>query len=117
VLALPFAFAALSTAFANIPPSLHEAAALEGAGLRQRLLAIDLPLVLPSFRSAWAFSAALSLGELNTPLMLGLEHWETLPLYIYRSIAAYRYGPACAAGTLLLAAAWLLFKVSEQGGK
>jgi ABC-type Fe3+ transport system permease subunit len=42
------------------------------------------------------------MGELNAGMMLGIEGWETLPLYIYRATAAYRYGNACAAGTLLI---------------
>jgi ABC-type Fe3+ transport system permease subunit len=43
-------------------------------------------------------------------MMLGMEKWETLPLYIFRAAGAYRYGTACAAGTLLiLCCAFCLF--------
>ncbi|MDR3160976.1 MAG: iron ABC transporter permease, partial [Spirochaetaceae bacterium] len=68
-------------------------------------------------RSAWAFSAAISLGELNAVLMLGLEGWETLPLLVYRAAGAYRYGTACAAGTLLMACCAGAFLLSEAGAK
>ena len=73
-----------------------------GAGPLRLLTTIALPLSLKSLRSAWGFAAALSLGELNAIMMLGKENWETLPLYIYRATASYRYGNACAAGTLLI---------------
>jgi len=46
-------------------------------------------------------------------MMLGLEKWETLPLYIYRATGAYRYGNACAAGTLLILCCAGCFLLSE----
>jgi ABC-type Fe3+ transport system permease subunit len=49
--------------------------------------------------------------------MLGLDNWETLPLYIYRAIGAYRYGPACTGGTMLMLLAGLLFGLSGKGGR
>jgi thiamine transport system permease protein len=57
----------------------------------------------------------LSLGELNAVMMLGMEGWETLPLYIYRAVGAYRYGTACAAGTLLILGCAACLLLSETG--
>jgi len=50
-------------------------------------------------------------------MMLGMEGWETLPLYIYRAVGAYRYGSACAAGTLLILGCAAGFLLSETGRK
>jgi ABC-type Fe3+ transport system permease subunit len=47
--------------------------------------------------------------------MLGLEDWETLPLLVYRAAGAYRFGSACAAGTLLALACALAFLLSAAG--
>jgi thiamine transport system permease protein len=114
VIALPFAFNSLSQGLKNLPPNLMNAAAAFGAGPLRRL-GLVLPAAAPALRSAWAFAAAISLGELNAVMMLGMEDWETLPLLIYRAVGAYRYGAACAAGTLLILCCAGLFLLSDLG--
>jgi len=115
VSAMPFAFNFISEGFRSLPANTLNAAAVLGAGPLTGLLTTALPLSLARVRSAWGFAAALSLGELNAVMMLGMEGWETLPLYIYRAISAYRYGTACAAGTLLILCCAACFLLSETG--
>ena len=117
VIALPFSFNSVSEGFRETPVRTLNAAQVCGADPLRSLLTTALPLSLPRIRSAWAFAAALSLGELNAVMMLGMENWETLPLYIYRAAGAYRYGAACAAGTLLLLGCAACFLLSELGRK
>jgi len=117
VMALPFAFNFIYEGFRSLPANTLNAAAVFGAFPLKGLLTTALPLSLPRLRSAWGFAAALSLGELNAVMMLGMEDWETLPLYIYRAIGAYRYGTACAAGTLLILGCAAGFLLSETGRK
>ena len=113
VTALPFAFNFISEGFRSLPANTMKAAAVFGADPLRALLTTALPLSLPRIRSAWGFAAALSMGEANAVIMLGMEGWETLPLYIYRAIGAYRYGTACAAGTLLILGCAACFLLSE----
>ena len=113
VSALPFAFNSVSEGFRSMPDDTLNAAKLCGAGPLWALLTTALPLSLTQLRSAWGIAAALSLGELNAVMMLGLEGWETLPLYIYRAAGAYRYGAACAAGTLLILTSGACLLLSE----
>jgi thiamine transport system permease protein len=115
VIALPFAFNSLSQGLKNLPPNLMNAGAVFGAGPLTRIFSLALPASAGALRSAWAFAAAISLGELNAVMMLGMEDWETLPLLIYRAVGAYRYGAACAAGTLLILCCAGLFLLSELG--
>jgi thiamine transport system permease protein len=115
--AMPFAFNFISEGFRSLPSNTLNAAAVFGADPLRGLLTIALPLSLSRVRSAWGFAAALSLGELNAVIMLGMEGWETLPLYIYRAVAAYRYGTACAAATLLILSCTACFLFSETGRK
>jgi thiamine transport system permease protein len=117
VSALPFAFNFISEGFRSLPVNILNAASVFGAGPLRGLLTTALPLSIPRIRSAWGFAAALSLGELNAVMMLGMEGWETLPLYIYRAVGAYRYGTACAAGTLLILGCVACFLLSETGRK
>ena len=115
VIALPFAFNSISQGLRSAAPGAARAASVFGAGPLLQVLTAELPLALGRFRSAWGFSAAISLGELNGVLMLGMEHWETLPLLIYRAAGAYRYGTACAAGTLLMLCCAGAFLLSDAG--
>jgi thiamine transport system permease protein len=112
---MPFAFNFISEGFRSLPANTLNAAAVLGADPLRALLTTALPLSLNRVRSAWGFAAALSLGELNAVMMLGMEGWETLPLYIYRAVSAYRYGTACAAGTLLILCCAACFLLSETG--
>jgi thiamine transport system permease protein len=115
VSALPFAFASISAGLNSLPENTLRAASAFGAGPVVRILTVELPLSFRRVRSAWGFAAAISLGELNAVLMLGMEEWETLPLLIYRAAGSYRFGLACAAGTLLIAACGGAFLLSEAG--
>jgi len=115
--ALPFAFNSISEGFRSLPANTLNAALVSGATPLRALFTTALPLSLSRLRSAWGFAAALSLGELNAVMMLGMEKWETLPLYIYRATGAYRYGNACAAGTILIAACGVCLFFSEWGMK
>ena len=113
VSALPFAYRSVSEGFRSLPPGAAAASAVLGASPPATALRIALPGAAKRIRSAWAFAAAVSLGELNAVLMLGLEGYETLPLLMYRAAGAYRFGAACAAGVLLGAACVAAFILSE----
>jgi thiamine transport system permease protein len=102
ITALPFTFNAIMEGFNGIPKNIPSAAEVLGAGPLKRLLTIEVPISAVHIRSAWGFAAALSLGELNAVMTLGLENFETLPLLIYRAAGAYRYGSACAGGVVLI---------------
>jgi thiamine transport system permease protein len=111
---LPFAYHALSQGLKSVPVNTLNAASVCGAGPVQQMISVALPLSAQRLRSAWGFSAALSLGELNAVMMVGLEDWETLPLLIYRAVGSYRYGTACAAGTMLILSCGFFFWVSQR---
>jgi len=117
LIALPFTFNSISEGFRSLPENILNAALVSGAPPLRMFLTTALPLSLPRIRSAWGFAAALSLGELNAVMMLGIQDWETLPLYIYRAVGAYRYGNACAAGSLLIASLAAGLFLSEWGRK
>jgi ABC-type Fe3+ transport system permease subunit len=115
VTALPFAFNSISRGLESIPRNTANAAAVFGADPLRRVITVDIPLTLGRLRSAWGFSAVISMGELNAVMMLGLDDYETLPLLIYRAVGSYRYGVACAAGTTLILACAAAFLLSEAG--
>ncbi|MDR2398086.1 MAG: iron ABC transporter permease [Spirochaetaceae bacterium] len=114
---LPFAYHALAQGLRSVPANTLHAAAVSGVGPIGQMLTVALPLSARRLRSAWGFAAALSLGELNAVMMVGLEDWETLPLLIYRAVGAYRYGTACAAGVLLILCCGCFFWVSGESSR
>jgi thiamine transport system permease protein len=116
VAALPFAFHSVSRGLKGLAPNVMGAGTVFGAGPFARIFTLALPLASGRLRSAWAFAATISLGELNAIMMLGMD-WETLPLFIYRAAGAYRYGAACVAGTLLILCCLFLFLLSDIGGR
>jgi thiamine transport system permease protein len=115
VISLPFACSSVAEGFRTLPAGVLAAASVLGAGPVRRLFTVAVPLAAPRIRGAWGFAAAISLGELNGALMMGMEDWETLPLLVYRAAGAYRYGTACAAGTLLLLCCAGAFLLAETG--
>jgi len=117
LIALPFAFNFISEGFRSLPPNILNAAMVSGASPLKGLVTTVLPLSFRRVRSAWGFAAALSMGELSAVMMLGIEGWETLPLYIYRAVAAYRFGNASAAGALLILGCAGGLILSEWGRK
>lgn len=117
VSALPFAYRAISEGFRSLPERTANASAVLGAAPGATALRVALPAAASRIRSAWAFSAAISLGELNAVLMLGLDGYETLPMLVYRAAGSYRFGAACAAGVLLALSCALAFALSDMGEK
>jgi thiamine transport system permease protein len=113
VTGLPFAFNSVSEGLKALPANTFAGASVFGASPLMRLLTVALPLSVSRIRSAWGFSALISLGELNAVMMLGPEDWETLPLLIFRAAGAYRYGTACAAGTILILCCVLMLFISD----
>lgn len=114
VIALPFAFNAVYQGYRDVPAGIARAAATLGAAPFARLATVEIPLAAARFRTAWAFAAAISLGELNGVLLIGPDGFETLPVLVYRAAGAYRYGEACAAGTMLIASCAAAFLLSEK---
>jgi thiamine transport system permease protein len=109
----PFSFFSMLEGLNGISDNTFHAASLAGANRFKQLTSIMLPSMLPRLSSAWAFAFAISMGELNTVLMMGASDWVTLPLYIYRAAGSYRYGAACAGGAILIFFTLITFYFSD----
>ncbi len=109
----PFSFFSILEGLNGISNNTLHASSLAGAAPLRKVSTIMVPSVLPRLSSAWAFSFAISMGELNTVLMLGSSDWITLPLYIYRAVGSYRFGTACAGGTILIFFTLITFFISD----
>jgi len=116
LISLPFAYNAVHTSLSMIPKSVLDAARVCGSPPLTRILTVDIPVIKDRIKSAFGFCACISAGELNCVLMSGID-METLPLYIYRAVSAYRYNTACAAGAVLILCCLLTLHISHSASR
>lgn len=102
VISFPFVFRSLQPTVQNINTRLLEAASTLGAGRGRIFRSIEAPLIRSSVVSAGVFAFAISIGEINTTLILAPEGFATIPIAVYRLISSYNFFAACALGTILL---------------
>jgi ABC-type glycerol-3-phosphate transport system permease component len=101
---MPFAIWLMTAFVEQVPVSLEEAAAVDGAGRAQILLTIVLPLILPGMAATTIFVALLAWNEFLIPVMLAGNASKTLPVFISGFISArtMAWGPMAAASSLAI---------------
>ncbi len=117
VMSLPFAYRALAPAVADtglVYGRLSDSLGLSGWA---RLRIVVLPRVARPLGFAAGLSAALSMGDLGVIMLFAAPDAPTLPMQMYRLMAAYRMDEAAAAALILLAASLALFWVFDQAGR
>lgn len=82
----PFAFLLVQSYISGIDPSLERAAAMLGAGPRQRFQRMIFPLLLPGLAIAFCLNFVLSFSVFPSAVLLGVPAGETRVI----SIAAYQ---------------------------
>lgn len=97
VVAFPLVYQTMKIGFQSVDRSLEEAARTDGAGERQVLLRITLPLSARSLLAAYVLGFARSLGEFGATLMIAGNipgRTETVPTAIYTAVESGRWAPA-----------------------
>ena len=122
VTAMPFVFIAVSAALANVDPRLEMASRSLGAGNRQTLWWVLVPLVLPGILSGALFAFVHSFDELIIVLFITTLGIDTLPKMMWNSIEHdVTLAVACVAVLLgiltfvLLSLEWFLRLMAERG--
>ena len=117
LMALPFALRIL------IPKAREEVrlharlAATLNMGAGQFFRLILLPRLRPQIGFAAGLAAALSMGDLGVIALFADPETATLPLQIYRLMAAYRMEAAAGAALLLLVMSVGAFWLCDKGGR
>jgi putative spermidine/putrescine transport system permease protein len=101
VTAMPFVFIAVSAALANVDPRLEMASRSLGAGNRQTLWWVLVPMVLPGILSGALFAFVHSFDELIIVLFITTLGIDTLPKMMWNSIE-HDVTPAVACVAVLL---------------
>ena len=114
VVIMPFAVRTLLPGARSIPARLPIAAKTLGSDSRRIFRRIESPMLSSYRKRAFAFSFALSLGEVNATLALGEGRVTTIPVLIYKLINQYNYQGASALAVVLLSIAIVMFAIGES---
>ena len=114
VLSFPFSFRLLKNALDKIESGTIDSARTLGAGNFAVLSLVQLPLIKNAIFASLAFGFAVSLGELGLTLVLYNGVYATMPVYIYRLLAAFDLHSAAAMGLILALASFLSFYAIEK---
>jgi len=121
---VPFAVWLMTSFIEQVPVTLEQSAAVDGAGRWQILWFVVLPLILPGMAATTIFVALLAWNEFLIPVMLAGNSAKTLPVFISGFISARNldWGPMAAASSLailpiailtVLAQRWLISGLSS----
>ncbi len=117
VMALPFALRAIAPALNEIETGFGPLADSLGIHGWNRLRLVILPRLRRPLGFAAGLTAALSMGDLGVIALFADPDRATLPLQLYRLMAAYRMEDAAAAGLLLLVLSLAAFWLFDRGGR
>ncbi len=121
---VPFATWLMTSFVEQVPITLEQSAAVDGASRLQILRHVVLPLILPGMAATTIFVALLAWNEFLIPVMLAGSSAKTLPVFISGFISARNldWGPMAAASSLailpiailtVLAQRWLISGLSS----
>ncbi len=117
VLALPFALRILAPAVQEIEETHGRLADSLGMTGWARLRWLILPRLAGPLGFSAGLAGALSMGDLGVITLFADPDTATLPLQIYRLMAAYRMEDAAAGSLLLLLLSLGLFWLFDRGGR
>ncbi|MFI6108103.1 carbohydrate ABC transporter permease [Streptomyces sp. NPDC051310] len=103
----PFAFLIIMAGLQNIPREIYEAAALDGAGVRQQIRRITLPSLRPVNQVLVLVLFLWTFNDFNTPFVLfgraAPQAADLVSLHIYQSsFQTWNFGTGSAMSVLLL---------------
>ena len=114
ILTFPYWIRVVLPALDSVPPRWLMVSQTLGKTPVYFYLKILIPWLKRVLVIGFFFSFSLSLGELNSTLMVADESLQTLPLEIYRAIAGYRFSFASAVGVMLLILTVVVFTLIEE---
>src|SRR5690606_34464141 len=113
VLAFPFVVRAFRPVLEGVDARLVEAARTLGAGRWRAFVDIELPMAMTGLLVAFALSFGLSVSETTATLMLARPDQVTMPVSVYRFLAARDFQSASAMAVLLMAVTGGVFLLAE----
>ncbi|RED52525.1 thiamine/thiamine pyrophosphate ABC transporter permease [Aestuariispira insulae] len=114
-MALPFVLRVVGPAFHQIGNERDRLCrSLDLRGMNRFRLA-EWPVLRRPIALALALSTTLSFGDFGVIALFGSQDFTTLPLYIFRSMGAYRMDQAAVAALVLILLSFVIFQLIERG--
>ena len=117
VMAMPFAVRALRPAYDASSERHEKLCALLGISGWTRLRLVDWPVLRRPLATAFAFAAALSLGDLGVIALFGSDSVQTLPYLLLGRMGSYRTADAAGLALWLGLVCLLLMLAAGRLGK
>ena len=117
VMSLPFVYRILQNAASDTLAVSGRLSASLGLSGWARLRVVLLPRLVRPLGFAAGLSAALSMGDLGVIVLFAAPDAPTLPMQMYRLMAAYQMDQAAAAALVLLVGTLALFWVFDAWGR
>lgn len=95
-----YAFKQISVQMQKIPLDIEDAERIL-SGSFSCIYTLHLPMCKKAILRSFCFCFALSAGDATVPLVLAVPKYTSLALETYRLAGSYRFGQACACGTIL----------------
>lgn len=114
VLALPFVVRAFRPVLQSVDVRLIEGARTLGASRWRAFIDIELPMAATGLLVAFALAFGLSVSEMTTTLILARPEQVTMPVSVYRLLAARDFHAASGMAVVLMTVTAGLFLLSES---
>lgn len=115
--AIPFAILIMRSFMLGVPPSIVEAARVDGAGLFRAFISIVVPIARNSLITAGLFTFLFAWGDFLFALTLttkGDVRPVTLGIYTYLGAQVQNWGPVMATATLSAIPAIILLVIAQK---
>jgi putative spermidine/putrescine transport system permease protein len=90
LMGIPYMIRIMATSFSSIPQDLIDAAENLGAGIRDKIRYVFIPMILPGLFAGTIFTFITSLEEFNLTYIIGTPTFETIPTILY-SFLGYHF--------------------------
>jgi len=111
---VPLVARAIDASFAQLDPSIEEAAATLGAGTSYTIRRVVLPMVLPGALAGSVLAFITALGEFVSSIMAYVYLNRPISIEILSQLRQFNFGAASAYGVLLIALIALTLLAGEQ---
>lgn len=114
IIGLPFTARSIEIGLKSIDPNILDQADSLGASRLQRLVYVELPLLIPSILVGAVFAFAMAIGEMSATLFIALPQNYTLAVAIYDNLGVRKFVEAGASALILVVICVVAFLTMEK---
>ncbi|MHA1909992.1 MAG: ABC transporter permease [Candidatus Thorarchaeota archaeon] len=114
IIGLPFSAKSIEVSLDKIDNAILENADILGVSRIQRLMFLELPLLMPGIVVGAVFAFAMAIGEMSATLFIALPQNFTLAVAIYQNLIVRKFVEAGAASLVLVAICVISFIIIEH---